>query len=290
MSDDDGNGDAVAAASDEHVSIELTDVVAQPKDGEPEGEVAEQKVVEAGEQEEQDEQEEEESTKQHKQGHSHSHGHGHSHGGHGHSHGGGDKKKHECEWNYINIIIAAFCSLIIALLLGLMIFYLVLNTGPVRTYYIGIEEVQWSYAPGGNMCPNGNNNSYDAFNGPDGATDRIGSTYRKARYVQYTDETFRNKTAVADEFAHLGLLGPVLRASVGETLRVVVRNDASFPFSVNPWGLRIGKASEGSGYVRTERTCQHVLASPCPRSCNPPVHSKPHASHAHPHTRTPGWL
>lgn len=174
--------------------------------------------------------------------HSHSHGHGHSH-----SHGGAKPADEGCEWNYINIIVAVFCTVILALLIGLLIFYLVLNTGEVQTYYIAIEEVEWSYAPDGNQCGAQTALAFDAFDST--SPSNIGSTYKKARYVQYTDETFTEK--MIDPLStddHLGILGPVLHANVGETLRIYVRNDASFPFSINPWGLRIAKASEGAGY------------------------------------------
>ena len=183
-------------------------------------------------------------------GHSHGHGHSHSHG-HGHSHGHpGGGSGHDCEWNYINIIVAIFCTAIILMLLALLIFYLTITTGPLREYYIAIEDADWSYAPGGNMCGAESDAAYDAFANESSAF-RIGSAYRKARYVLYTDETFTTRADVAPEEEHLGILGPLLRASVGETLRIYVRNDASFPFSVNPWGLRIAKASEGAGYEDT---------------------------------------
>ncbi len=178
-------------------------------------------------------------------GHSHSHGHGHSHGERPVRDSARESNE---EWNYMNVFIAVWCSVSVALLVGLAIYWGTITTGPLRKYYIGIEEVEWSYTPDGNQCGAAFNASYSDF-ATANARDRIGSTYRKARYVQYTDETFTNKISRdAEADAHLGLLGPLLRATVGETIRLYVRNDASLPFSINPWGLRVAKNSEGSGY------------------------------------------
>jgi FtsP/CotA-like multicopper oxidase with cupredoxin domain len=44
------------------------------------------------------------------------------------------------------------------------------------------------------------------------------------------------------------LLGPVLRAEVGDTIQVTFRNTCSFPTSMHPHGVRYDKASEGASY------------------------------------------
>jgi FtsP/CotA-like multicopper oxidase with cupredoxin domain len=36
---------------------------------------------------------------------------------------------------------------------------------------------------------------------------------------------------------YLGMLGPILRAEVGETIRVVFKNNATHPFSMHPHGV-----------------------------------------------------
>ena len=41
--------------------------------------------------------------------------------------------------------------------------------------------------------------------------------------------------------AHMGILGPVIRAQVGERIRVVFKNKARFPFSMHPHGVFIPK-------------------------------------------------
>jgi len=121
--------------------------------------------------------------------------------------------------------------------------------GVTRTYYVAADEVAWDYAPSG-----ANKITGDAFgatenvfmqNGPD----RIGHVYRKALYREYTDSTFRRlkPRGAADE--HLGVLGPVVRAEVGDTIKFVFKNNTRFPASVHPHGVFYDKASEGAPYA-----------------------------------------
>jgi hephaestin len=60
----------------------------------------------------------------------------------------------------------------------------------------------------------------------------IGRVYRKAVYREYTDGTFTTRKQRAPEDEYLGLLGPILRAEVGDTLKIVFKNNASRPYSV----------------------------------------------------------
>jgi hephaestin len=46
----------------------------------------------------------------------------------------------------------------------------------------------------------------------------------------------------------MGLMGPVIRAEVGDTIKVVLRNNASFPFSLHPHGVAYSRDSEGAMY------------------------------------------
>ncbi|HVN10466.1 MAG TPA: multicopper oxidase domain-containing protein [Kineosporiaceae bacterium] len=54
--------------------------------------------------------------------------------------------------------------------------------------------------------------------------------------------------AAACREAYLGFLGPVIRAAVGDTVKVVFRNNCSIPASVHPHGLFYRKDSEGAPY------------------------------------------
>ena len=82
-----------------------------------------------------------------------------------------------------------------------------------------------------------------------GGPGRIGSTYTKCLYRAYTDASFRRRVARPASDAYLGVLGPVIRAEVGDTIRVVYRNRCSFPTSMHPHGVFYDKASEGAPYA-----------------------------------------
>lgn len=51
---------------------------------------------------------------------------------------------------------------------------------------------------------------------------RIGGTYLKAIYEEYTSSSFTSKRNKSD---HLGFLGPVIRAEVGDIIEVVFKNN-----------------------------------------------------------------
>ncbi|XP_007445479.1 ceruloplasmin-like, partial [Python bivittatus] len=77
---------------------------------------------------------------------------------------------------------------------------------------------------------------------------RIGGTYKKARFFQYTSDSFITRLFRSHTEKHLGLLGPIIRAEVGDTIHVVFFNNASHPFSIQPHGLSYSKSNEGAFY------------------------------------------
>src|SRR6266498_3109325 len=117
-----------------------------------------------------------------------------------------------------------------------------------RTYYIAADKVVWDYAPAGTNLITGQpfgdvENTYVA-SGPG----RIGSKYVKCLYRGYTDAGFGTLLQRPAADAYLGMLGPVIRAQVGDTIRVVFRNRCPFPASIHPHGVFYAKASEGAPY------------------------------------------
>ena len=120
--------------------------------------------------------------------------------------------------------------------------------GKTRLYYIAADEVEWNYAPMGM-----NNAMGMPFEGEskiftEQGPHRIGTTYRKAIYREYTDGTFTKLKPRPAEWAHTGILGPILRAEVGDTIRVAFKNNATRPYSMHPHGMFYLKDSEGSLY------------------------------------------
>ncbi len=121
--------------------------------------------------------------------------------------------------------------------------------GTTRTYFVAADEVAWDYAPSGINEITGQPFDDEANVFVRNGKTRIGKTYIKAIYREYTDATFTTlKPRPADQ-QYLGLLGPVLRGEVGDTIEVVFRNNLSFPASMHPHGVFYDKASEGAGYA-----------------------------------------
>ena len=122
------------------------------------------------------------------------------------------------------------------------------SDGVTRTYYISADKVVWDYAPQGTNEITGKPFDDVADTYVNSGPGRIGSRYVKCLYRGYTDATFGHRiTRPADE-KYLGLLGPVIRAEVGDTIKVVFRNTCPFPASVHPHGVFYAKNSEGAPY------------------------------------------
>jgi FtsP/CotA-like multicopper oxidase with cupredoxin domain len=105
-----------------------------------------------------------------------------------------------------------------------------------RTYYVRAEPVLWNYMPAG----------YDSVMGqrpPAPWGDSL--VYPKLRYIGYTDSTFSTRSSTPP---WLGILGPILRACTGDTIRVVFRNATAQPLSMHPHGVRYDAPNEGALY------------------------------------------
>ena len=93
-----------------------------------------------------------------------------------------------------------------------------------RIYYLAAEDTSWNYAP------LGRDPVYDrALPAPWGTA----TVYAKAHYVQYSDSTFTTRIPQPE---WQGILGPMIRGVVGDTLKVVFHNRTSQPLSIHPHG------------------------------------------------------
>lgn len=144
-----------------------------------------------------------------------------------------------------------------------------------RTFYIAADEVAWDYAP-----QHRNRITGHAFGERENVfvkrgADRIGSVYHKSVYRQYTDATFTKLVPRGRAWAHLGFLGPTLHAEVGDTIRVVFKNNTRYAASIHPHGVFYEKSAEGAPYadgtsgrdkaddsVRTHKTHTYVWKVP----------------------------
>lgn len=76
----------------------------------------------------------------------------------------------------------------------------------------------------------------------------VGSVYTKALYREYTDGTFTQEKPITSDHWHLGVLGPFIKANVGDVIEVVFKNMASRKYSIHAQGLRYNKTFEGMKY------------------------------------------
>lgn len=120
--------------------------------------------------------------------------------------------------------------------------------GQTRTYYIAADPVTWDYVPGGRDEITGHPFADTAFF-DNAAPQPVTTSYRKVLYREYADSTFRTLKPRPAEWQHLGFLGPVMHAAVGDTIRVVFRNNGGRAYSVHPHGVFYNKDSEGAPYV-----------------------------------------
>jgi FtsP/CotA-like multicopper oxidase with cupredoxin domain len=108
--------------------------------------------------------------------------------------------------------------------------------GKTRHYYLAAEDAVWDYAPSGREQMHG------------GKIPRPWvkvTRWKKARYIEYADGTF---TVKKPQPPWLGVLGPVIRAEVGDTVVVHFLNRTRAHRSVHPHGFRYTKEHEGAVY------------------------------------------
>ncbi|MBC5805956.1 MAG: copper oxidase [Candidatus Eremiobacter antarcticus] len=132
-------------------------------------------------------------------------------------------------------------SAVAAVLAGIAIASAVPCDAAVRTYFIAADDVLWNFAPSGHDL------MADAPL-PKVQSPQLGWRYHKALYRAYTDATFRHLKARRPSNAYLGLLGPIIRAEVGDTIVVTFKNNTRLHLSVHPYGVEYDKASEGAPY------------------------------------------
>uniref|UniRef100_A0A8K9Y6B3 ferroxidase n=1 Tax=Oncorhynchus mykiss TaxID=8022 RepID=A0A8K9Y6B3_ONCMY len=96
----------------------------------------------------------------------------------------------------------------------------------VRTYFITAEEVQM-----------------DKTQKADRST-----RFTKVVFRGYLDSTFSTPDIRGEMDEHLGILGPVIKAEVGQTIMVFFRNLASRPYSLHANGVSYTKQTEGLSY------------------------------------------
>ncbi|MDJ0635271.1 MAG: multicopper oxidase domain-containing protein [Xenococcaceae cyanobacterium MO_188.B29] len=154
----------------------------------------------------------------------------------------------------------------VAICLLVIIQYVAVAKTPVREYWLKAEEIYWDYAssyPTNEMT--GQDLDEDQLVFLEKTDDRIGRIYRKSVFRSYTPkykevidgpneviapETGQKKIIrqSGSKEEHLGIMGPVVRAEVGDKVRVHLKNETNFPVSFHVHGFLYTKANEGSPY------------------------------------------
>ena len=115
------------------------------------------------------------------------------------------------QFSFVCLMLSIFATVMI------LVFSLAPPSNPTkRHFYLSIDEIEWDYYPALNRSVDsctGEELGYPANLFLDSG---IGSTYTKAVFRQYTDETFTTPIERTQEWTHLGLLGPALHVEVGD--------------------------------------------------------------------------
>ena len=122
------------------------------------------------------------------------------------------------------------------------------DAGKTRTYYVAADELNWDYAPSGRDEAMGMDFDEIAKGFTESGPHQIGRINKKAMYREYTDATFSTLKKRSPEDAYLGIMGPILRGAVGDTIKIVFKNNATHPYSMHPHGVLYSKDSEGADY------------------------------------------
>jgi len=117
--------------------------------------------------------------------------------------------------------------------------------GVIRTYFIAADEVDWDYTPRGRNIVEIPHVEMAEDESGAGMHHRV---YHKAIYREYTDSTFRTLKIRPQQWEHLGILGPLIRCEVGDSVRVVFRNNTHLSVTMHPHGLEYKKDAEGALY------------------------------------------
>jgi FtsP/CotA-like multicopper oxidase with cupredoxin domain len=122
------------------------------------------------------------------------------------------------------------------------------SPGTTRSYFIGADEVPWNYAPAGDVTSPEGRGSVDSDVWLKRGMNADPPIFHKAVFHEYTDATFKVQKPRGPGSEYLGILGPIIRAEVGDRLEVMLKNNAHIPVSLHPHGVFYDKAGEGAHY------------------------------------------
>ncbi|MCI4378417.1 hypothetical protein PGIGA_G00215670 [Pangasianodon gigas] len=105
-----------------------------------------------------------------------------------------------------------------------------------RVYFITAEEVNWDYG------------GYGQRREDKASVKERPMLFKKVLFRSYLDSSFTTPDTRGEVDEHLGIMGPVIKAEVDETIYIVFRNLASRPYSLHANGVSYSKNMEGLNY------------------------------------------
>ncbi|XP_056244470.1 coagulation factor V isoform X1 [Seriola aureovittata] len=115
-------------------------------------------------------------------------------------------------------------------------YYLKFSGPNVKLYFIAAEEVKWDYG------------GYGQRRQDKSIPNSRETKFTKVIFRSYVDSNFRTPDIRGEMEEHLGILGPVIKAEVGQSIMVVFKNNANRPYSIHPNGVSYAKQTEGLSY------------------------------------------
>ncbi|XP_040178734.1 coagulation factor VIII [Rana temporaria] len=125
------------------------------------------------------------------------------------------------------------------------------HVGQIHTYFIAAEEIEWDY--GGGQSPYFIKDSHHMLHGF--------PSYKKVVFREYLDSSFREPAFRGERDAHLGLLGPCIRAEVNDEIIIQFKNMASRPYSFYSNVLAVQWKEEDSVPPQHSRTYTGKVSS-----------------------------
>uniref|UniRef100_A0A8C1UVU4 ferroxidase n=1 Tax=Cyprinus carpio TaxID=7962 RepID=A0A8C1UVU4_CYPCA len=111
----------------------------------------------------------------------------------------------------------------------------------------------WNYAPNRTWELEKHNTTLEESPGSiflEHSDTQIGGKYKKVVFREYIDDTFTKRKPRLPEEEHLEIMGPIIRAEVGERIQVVFKNNAKRPYSIHAHGVKTSKTHQ-DGHMLT---------------------------------------
>lgn len=137
-------------------------------------------------------------------------------------------------------------------MLTLATFAFAVNAAQLVEHYISAEYVDWDFAPSGMDLCRGSPLDDDATK--TWTTVGVGTRYRKARFIAYASDDWDVTVPRPPEEEHLGILGPLIRVAVGDTLRVHFFNQLDQPANMAIPGLAVDRPGSTDFTVQPNKT------------------------------------